>query len=179
MLKFYSSSSSYAWTDFFNSYGPQGPYILAVDEDKKDFLFVYLTRTANRVEKIGWSYDSVLLNLKSKYWVELNSQFLSELFAKHKKAIPTSLEEITNGLNEAKPIEPIKPKKSMSDTIVLSAGKLFVNVHTKQVERIVSIQNGLIWTSRHKQEAKPYGRTNFRKATDAEVKNYLAETAAS
>lgn len=55
-------------------------------------------------------------------------------------------------------------------------GKLYFNKGTRQVERIVEVQGkNLIWTSRHKHEAKAYPKSNFRKATKEEVENYLKE----
>jgi len=74
-------------------------------------------------------------------------------------------------------VKPTKTK-SMASSFTISKGKLYFNVTTKQVERVLTVQDGsLIWTSRHKQEAKPYSKSTFRIATTVEVDSYLAEAA--
>lgn len=66
-------------------------------------------------------------------------------------------------IKPAKPAE-IRPKKAA----------LYFNTAAKQVQRIVEIQGSLYWSSYHKQECKPYPRSSFRLATQAEVDYYLA-----
>lgn len=60
--------------------------------------------------------------------------------------------------------------------LTIKKGSVYFNTTSNQVERVITVIDGsLVWTSRHKQEAKPYPRHAFRIANQVEVQNYLAE----
>ena len=200
VLKFYGRfyTSQEKSVDHF---GPRGDAYLCVVEG--DNYGIYNLKDSH-VEKVTVPYTIKLHKqfIAEVAWKELSPAQLKDLFEEYNRPIPTTLfkKDLTV---QAKPavVESTKqeptpqimssasakiipfpapvaaPVKviSASPKFVLGAGKLYVNVHTKQVERVIDVQGNLVWTSRHKQEAKAYGRTNFRKATDAEVKNYLDE----
>lgn len=77
-------------------------------------------------------------------------------------------------------IEISKPKITMASLLSVKKGSIYFNKTTSQVERVITIQDGsLVWSSRHKQEAKPYPKSAFRIANQVEVQNYLAEAQAA
>lgn len=136
-------------------------YVFALNTETKAVQFLY--GSGHREDVKSYSYAEVLQGAKDKIWKELSESEIRTL-------MPQALQQVA-----AQPA-PIVAKAAKPAPFAISAGKLYFNVGTKQVERVVTVIDGkLIWTARHKQEAKPYGRSNFRKATDAEVTNYLQE----
>ncbi len=137
-----------------------GVYAFDISGDKPSFIFA----NGKVQTETGWGKASVQDSLNSKYYGYLTQETFDKHFTKTKTVIAA----------------PTPAPKTMASSFVISKGKLYFNQTTKQVERVLTILDGaLIWTSRHKQEAKPYGKSTFRLATDAEVQNYLAEASAN
>ncbi len=150
--------TSYIGNNTSNSvknFGYVDPKTHFVLEFKNGMVFAFYPNTGESVHLTHWEFSEAEDVLRKKDW-----NYFTE-------------EEFFNCFPQLK----IKTKKKMASAQVIpSAGKLYFNVATTQVERVLLVQEGrLIWTSRHKQQARPYGRTSFRLATNEEVNNYLRE----
>jgi hypothetical protein len=82
------------------------------------------------------------------------------------QSVPSMTQVIAAPVAQPNRIKPLTIKK----------GSLYFNTTTKQVERVITIQDvSLVWSSKHKQEVKAFPRSAFRIATTDEVKAYLSD----
>lgn len=140
-----------------------GPKRYAFDGDvTPDPSFVY--EDGSEKHGSGWTKMGVIDMIQRGKWTFLSPKTIIKYFPKHPAVVAF--------LNPPPVTKTIKSKSMF----VISKAKLYFNLTTKQVERVLTVQDGaLVWTSRHKQEAKPYSKSTFRLASADEVKNYLAE----
>ncbi len=135
------------------------PFDASVSTHRGKFVFdmsvnppVFLYAEHEKVSTSGWSKAEVEKNINLKYYDYIDKDTFNKYFPKFTKTM--SLPSIKKG-------------------------SVYFNTTTNQVERVITVVDGsLVWTSRHKQEAKPYPKGAFRIANQVEVQNYLAEAQA-
>ena len=138
------------------SLGTTDPYVFDLRGASSKFLF-----KSGRVNTgTGWSDSAIKANATNGTWAYISLDKMKELFP---DVIFDASQQKTD-TNSTRVEKLTEVKKSA----------LYFNLTTGYVERVITIQDKtLIWTSKHKEMARPYPRSAFRIATKEEVNKYL------
>lgn len=143
----------------------EGPFAMKLLDNGVD---IYEFKTDKHVRWQG-SIVAAQSAIKNGIWQKLTNLQFENLIAEHRISLQPQ-KPMAAKINVV-----INPGIAARPTVIRKSG-LYVNTTTNQVERVLTVQDGvLVWSSHHKQEAKAYPKSAFRLATQLEVNSYLGK----
>lgn len=130
------------------------------DMESDPFVFLFADGSTREAKNSGWSRKIVLNLMKLHNWGFMTPSRMKHFFP-------------NLNMSQTQIIGAPAPTPSVPEKLALRKGLLYFNTTTKQVNRVVKIDEEIIYTTYHRQEIRLFPRNAFRKATTEEVQYYL------